>query len=225
MVSAGTKPARSRLASQAYREMRSAVNDGRLPAGSLVVEAEVATRLGISRTPVRQALRRLEVEGFLERDDRGRLFVHGLSRQEIRELFMVRQLLEAFGARLAATRISDEELERLEGLLSADIEASRVGDAEMLAESNHQMHSLIMEASRNRTLLQLVRDLRARVYGLSAFAVGRFEHRRRFLEDHTRLVRLLRDGDEDGVERLMEDHLALAMGVLIEGMPDAPDTP
>jgi DNA-binding GntR family transcriptional regulator len=217
---AGPDVGKSRLAAEAYRQIRSAVNDGRLRPKSQVVEAEVAQMLGISRTPVRQALRRLELEGFLERDDRGRLLVHGLSPQEVRELFVVRQLLESFGARLAATRISDPELDRLEDLLSADVEASRSGDAEVLAESNHNLHGLIMEASRNRALVQLVRDLRVRVYGLSAFAVGRIEHRRRFLEDHTRLVRLLRDGDEEAVAALMRDHLELAMQVLLEGMPE-----
>src|SRR3954454_2883152 len=110
--------ARARLAGQAYAEIRDAINDGRLDAGALVIEADVAEMLGISRTPVRQALRRLELEGFLERDGRGRLFVHGLTRQEIVDLFAVRQRLESFGARLAATRIADGELLRLEEVLS-----------------------------------------------------------------------------------------------------------
>jgi DNA-binding GntR family transcriptional regulator len=210
---------RPRLATEAYREIRAAINDGRLAPGSLVIEAEVAQTLQISRTPVRQALRRLEVEGFMERDGRGRLLVHGLSATEIRELFGVRMVLESYGARLAVSRISDDELRRLEELLLEDVDASERGDAADLAESNHRLHELIMEASRNRALIQLVRDLRVRVYGLAAFAVGRMEHRRHFLDDHTRLVRLLREGDEEQVATLMHDHLELAMNALLEDMP------
>lgn len=209
---------RSSLASQAYAEVRAAIIDGRLGAGSTIVEVEVASMLGISRTPVRQALRRLELEGRLERDERGRLFVHGLTRAEVVDLFTVRRLLEGYSARLAAHRISDEELERLERLLLADVEASRRGDAEGLAQSNERLHDLVLEASRSRALVAIVRELRGRVYGLNAFAVGGDEHRRTFLREHTLMVRLLREGDATGVERLIHDHLGLAQELVAEGL-------
>lgn len=179
--------------------------------------------LGISRTPVRQALRRLELEGRLERDERGRLFVHGLTRREVVDLFTVRRLLEGYSARLAAQRISDNELERLEALLLEDVEASRRGDAEELARSNERLHDFVLEASRNRTLVAIVRDLRGRVYGLNAFAVGGSAHRRHFLRDHTQMVRLLREGDADGVEELINDHLETAQELVAEGLADGED--
>lgn len=205
---------------EAYAEVRAAVTEGRLAPGSTVVEAEVASMLGISRTPVRQALRRLELEGYLERDDRGRLLVHGFTRREIVDLFTVRQLLEGYSGRLAALRISDDELERLEQLLLADVDASRRGNAEELARSNETLHDLVLEASRNRTLIEIVRELRGRVYGLNAFAVGGSQHRRRFLHDHTLMVRLLREGDAEAVERLLHDHLAAARELVAEGLEE-----
>jgi DNA-binding GntR family transcriptional regulator len=207
-----------RLATAAYSEVRAAVVDGRLAAGSIVVEADLAASLGISRTPIRQALRRLELEGYLQRDERGRLLVHGLTRKEVEDLFAVRQLLEGYGARLAAERISDAELERLEELLLADVDANRRGDAEELAVSNEQLHDLVLDASRNRTLVTVVRELRGRVYGLNAFAVGGAVHRHQFLEDHTQLVRLLREGDGIAAERLMHEHLGTAIEALAEGL-------
>ena len=209
---------RSSLANQAYAEVREAIIEGRLPAGSTIVEADVAWMLGISRTPVRQALRRLELEGRLERDDRGRLFVHALTRREVVDLFTVRRLLEGYSGRLAAQRISDDELDRLERLLLADVEASRRGDAEELADSNERLHDLVLEASRSRTLVAIVRELRGRVYGLNAFAVGGGEHRRTFLREHTLMVRLLREGDANGIERLIHDHLGLAQELMAEGL-------
>jgi DNA-binding GntR family transcriptional regulator len=214
---------RSSLAGQAYAEVRAAIIDGRLPAGSTIVEAEIASMLGISRTPVRQALRRLELEGRLERDDRGRPFVHGLTHREVVDLFTVRRLLEGYSARLAAQRISDDELEQLERLLLADVEASRRGNADELAQSNERLHDLVLEASRSRTLVAIVRELRGRVYGLNAFAVGTDEHRRTFLREHTLMVRLLREGDAAGVERLIKDHLGLAQELVAEGLEDPSD--
>jgi DNA-binding GntR family transcriptional regulator len=216
---------RSPLAAEAYAEVRAAIIEGRLPSGSTVVEAEVASMLGISRTPVRQALRRLELEGYLERDERGRLFVHGLTRREVADLFTVRSLLEGYSARLAAVRISDEELERLEGRLLDDVEASRSGDPERLALSNEALHDLVLEASRNRTLVDIVRELRGRVYGLSAFAVGTSDHRRRFLREHTLMVRLLREGDAEGAEQLITAHLAAARELVAEGLANGSGVP
>jgi DNA-binding GntR family transcriptional regulator len=160
------------LGEQAYEELRSAIVTQRLPSGTPLVEADVTTSLGVSRTPVREALRRLELEGYLERDDSSRLFVRRMTVEQLDEAFVVRELLEAFATRLAAERIADAELERLDILLAADVAALEAGDVEELARLNEQIHGVVREASRNRTLSQVLRALRGRVFGLTAFAVG-----------------------------------------------------
>jgi DNA-binding transcriptional regulator YhcF (GntR family) len=121
------------LGEQAYEELRSAIVMQRLASGTPLVEADVTTSLGVSRTPVREALRRLELEGYLERDDSSRLFVRRMTVEQLDQAFLVRELLEAFAARLAAERIADAEIERLETLLAADVGALEAGDVEQLA--------------------------------------------------------------------------------------------
>lgn len=212
---------RSSLAEQAYLELRASIVDGRHSPGSILVEDEVAHLLGISRTPTRLALRRLELEGYLERDDRGRLHVHRLTAKDLIDLFFVRTLLEGYAARLAADRIADEELDELESLVGRDIAAAKRADFVALSDLNERMHRLVLRASRNRTLYQTVEELRSRVYGLSAFAVGSPRDRRQFAEDHAAILRHLRDGDAAAAEHVVTAHLAKARDLLVDGVMQA----
>lgn len=213
--------ARSPLADEACLEIRAAIVDGRLAAGRPIGEDELAAQLGVSRTPTRMALRRLELEGYLERDARGRLLVHGLSAEELGDLFLVRSRLEAYAARLAAERISDDELQELEQLVQWDLGASTRTDFGELADLNDRLHGLVLRAARNRTLVETVTDLRRRVFGLSAFAVGSPEDRHDFVEDHAELLWCIRDGDGSGAERVVVAHLGRARDLLLEGIEDA----
>lgn len=211
---------RSSLADQAYEELRAAIATERLPPGSTVVEADLAESLGVSRTPVRETLRRLELEGYLERDPGGKLVVHALTREELAELFAVRELLEGYATRLAADRISDAELATMDDLLRADLHALRQRDVDRLARINEELHGLVVEASRNRTLSQIVESIRGRFHGLSAFAVGRTGDQKRFVQEHAEMVRLLRSGDGEAAEELVREHLRTARDILLEGLEE-----
>lgn len=210
------------LADGAYEELRSAIVGGRLTPGTLVVETDLAQMLGVSRTPVREALLRLELEGYLVRQSGGRLVVHWHTKKGLDDLYLVRELLEGYAARLAASRISDQELDQMDALLEADIEAYRHHRIEQLAQLNEQIHGLFLEASRNRTLKDLVAELRERIHGLALFVVGRGEDQQRFVQDHAELAQLLREGDGEGAEALIRRHIRSAEDVLLEGL-DAPD--
>ncbi len=209
---------RSLLTDRAYGELRSAIIAERLAPGTVVIEAELVTTLGVSRTPVREALHCLELEGYLGRDEAGRLVVHVLTREELAEIFLVRELLEGFAARQAAARISDAELDRMEELLTADLEALKHRSVERLAGVNEDIHGLVLEACRNRALRDMVKSLRGRVYGLGAFAVGGTQDQRRFVEQHAAIFRLLRNGDGEGAEALVRRHLRTARDLLLAGL-------
>jgi len=160
------------LAQRAYRELRNAIIDRRIVPGETVLEAEVGTMLRMSRTPVREALHHLELEGYIVRDAASRLVVNRPTPTDVTEIFVVRELLEGDAVRLAASRISDDELARLEELIAADRQALRRRRFDELAGLNDEIHGLIMAASRNRTLSELLGNLRGRILGLNAFAVG-----------------------------------------------------
>jgi DNA-binding GntR family transcriptional regulator len=212
---------RPSLADQVYAELRSAIASGDLTPGSPVVEAALAAMLSVSRTPVREALRRCELEGYLMRDSGGRLYVYRPTAEEMRQVFVCRELLETYALRLAVERISDEELARLDELVAADRRALEADAMDDLAALNEQIHGLLVTASRNRTLESLMHGLTGRAYGLRMFAVGGADERARFVDDHARLARLVRDGDAAAGEALIRSHLAAARDLLAAGLEEA----
>lgn len=211
--------ARPALADQAYAAIRDAILDRRFVPGVTLVENELATMLGVSRTPVREALSRLQLEGFVSRDEAtGSLRVVRLTLAQIRDLFGIRILLERQAARLAAERISDTEIADLEALVERDRAALRRGDVTELATINQEFHDVILVAGRNRMLFELLQRLRTRLTGLMAFAVGTRDDRRRFVDEHAEMTRLLREGDANRVDALVQHHLEIARDLLLVGM-------
>jgi DNA-binding GntR family transcriptional regulator len=209
---------RQSLADQVYAELRSAIAGGALPLRSPVVESAVAAMLNVSRTPVREALRRCELEGYLKREPGGHLVVQRPTVEQMRDVFLCRELLETYAVRLAAERISDEELDRLDELIAADRRALAANAMEDLASLNEQIHGLTVRASRNRTLEAMLSGLPGRAYGLHTFAVGTEQDRARFVADHGQLAELLRDGDGDAAETLVRAHLETARDLLVAGL-------
>lgn len=214
---------RSPVAEDAYRRLRAAITEQRLEPGMPLIENDLARALGISRTPIREALSRLELEGFAARDGGGRLAVLRLTPEQITDLFAVRMLLEGYGAELAAERISDAELDELDALLRRDEQALADGDFERLAELNQQIHDITLAASRNRVLVDLVTSLRQRLVGITAFAVGEAADRERFVRQHAELVALIREGDGVAAAALIRAHLAHARDLLLQGLDDLED--
>lgn len=207
---------RSTLADRAYEELRMAITGGAIPQGDVLLETELARMLGASRTPVREALMRIELEGYARRDDRGRLVVGEFTRAEYLDWFVVRRLIEEYAVRLACERISDRELRELESLITADAVALLEANVSQLASLNEQIHELLFRASRNRGLTDLVRRLRGRVYGMSAFAVGGAEAQKAFVEEHAELLHLLREGSADAAAQVIVRHMERARRLLAE---------
>jgi DNA-binding GntR family transcriptional regulator len=202
------------LSAKVYEELRRAVAAGELAPGTPLLEANLAQRWAVSRTPIREALVRIELEGYAGHDERGRLVVRTSTRSEISDWFLIRRLLETYAVRLATERISDPELRELDGLISTDAVALREERADRLAALNEHIHDLIYGASRNRVLVELVRRLRGRVYGISAFAVGGMAEQRAFVEDHAALARHLRAGAAEEAARVIGSHLERARELL-----------
>jgi DNA-binding GntR family transcriptional regulator len=145
------------LTSEVYHKVRDAIRKGTLSIGERVTEADLAARFGVSRTPVRDAIVRLEADGLLTNEPRRGLIITDLSHQQIVELYFMREVLEGAAARQAAQSASDIELRTIAEI--AESEAEHLGDFDALGEINVKFHQMIMLAAHNRYLLRSLSQL------------------------------------------------------------------
>lgn len=154
----GTTPTRD-LGESAYARIRAAIRDGSLAPGERLTEVDLATRFGVSRTPVRQAIARLEAEGLLTHEPRRGLTVTRPNHQQVVELYVMREILEGAAARLAAQHASETEIAAMAEIVER--EPTAFGDATTLAAENLRLHGLLYLAAHNRYLLRSLEQLGA----------------------------------------------------------------
>jgi DNA-binding GntR family transcriptional regulator len=147
-----------------FDAVREAIIDGVLRPGERLMESQLAEQLGVSRTPVREAIRKLELEGFVVMIPRKGAYVAGISLKDIADVFEVRAALEALATVLAAERITEEELEELERILVRKAEIIEQQEIELFIESDKKFHEILYRASRNQRLIQILTNLQDEVH-------------------------------------------------------------
>ena len=191
----------------AYGLILEAIDVGIYKPGSRLVESELAERFGVSRTPIREALQRLETQSLLTRDGRS-LIVASLDHNQMAELYVVRTELEGLAARLAAQHASVEEVNVLQQMVDAD--RMRVSDAPALARSNKRFHKQLHLASHNRFLVQQL-DLVYRSMALLATTSLAVEGRGPVaLDEHQAIVTAISDRDGALAYEAVKQHLSQA---------------
>ncbi len=197
----------------AYDLILEAIDTGVYRPGSRLVESELAERFGVSRTPIREALQRLETQSLLTRDGRS-LIVASLDHAQTAELYVVRQELEGLAAKLAAKHAAEEEIEVLRQMVEDD--RALLDDPQALARANRRFHNQIHLASHNRYLVQqldLVYRSMALLARTSLAAAGRGE---KALEEHAAIVDAIANGDGERAAQALKDHLSIAFVVRLK---------
>ncbi|HEX6939643.1 MAG TPA: GntR family transcriptional regulator [Longimicrobiales bacterium] len=193
-------PART-LADQVYHVVRRRILERTLRPGEFVREQELSSALGVSRTPVREALGRLASEGFLERIPHHGFRVPSDSLAELLELYPIVSALEIVASRLALPRLDAEDIEALEACNRRLRGALHGDDLETASEINHEFHDIICEKSGNRRLIDMLRDLRSQVARLEARCYSSREQSERSVREHDEIIRLVERGEfEEAVE-------------------------
>lgn len=195
------------LSEEAYDALRAAILGGRLQPGARIVEADIARQMTTSRSPVREAVRKLEHEGLLEYVPRRGTIVVGLSHDEVADAYQLRAHLEAYGARLAATRASEAQLAHLLEMIERMRECASSHDLEGLVAADVEFHRSVCDASGSPRLLQawetlnparwtLVSGLRATDLSLEQIA-----------ERHWPILAALRAHSPDNAETIIRNHI------------------
>lgn len=198
---------RKPLGGQVYENLKRAIVHGEFKPSSRIVETRMATALGISRTPVREAIHKLEREGFIRRDPKGGFFVAGLTLADIEETFGIRSVLESYAARLAAVKHRPEDLKPLERKLEEYQAQLDRGELWALPKINTEFHDLLYGLSRSPRLIRMISDLRDQIYRFRKAILKVEEMARTSNHDHREMLALIRKRDGEGVERIVKAHI------------------
>lgn len=195
----------------AYRHIRSAIQGGQLKPGERLREVELAESIGLSRTPIREALARLESEGLIVHDATRGIMVAELDYSMVTELYYMREVLEGTAARLTAQHASEVEISILEDLCR-QYEAA-LGNEEQLAISNRQFHDTLYRCSHNRYLVNMLTVLHDALSLLGSTTLGNPERAAETLKEHEAVVDAIRNRDADGAEQALRAHIRAAQKV------------
>lgn len=197
----------TRHLTDAYSLILEAIDVGVYKPGDRLVESELAERFGVSRTPIREALQRLETQSLLTRDGRS-LIVASLDHNQLAELYCVRSELEGLAARLAARHATVEEIRLLRAMVEED--RALINDPQALSRANKRFHKQIHLASHNRYLVQQL-DLVHRSMALLATTSLSFDGRgSQTLDEHSAIVEAIAVSDGDAAYKALKEHISRA---------------
>jgi len=203
-ASSNDLPVRGRV----YEYLKTAILSGRLYPGEKLTEEHLAEKIGVSRTPVREALHKLESEGLIKPRKKRGFFVSGDSKEEVEELFEIRSIMEGYALRVVSERISDELLERLSGFIEKAEKAlgnRRIDEVFRLNTRFHDtLHSIVAD---KRQLHRLMVDIRKYVLRYRKDTLKYPDGVKRAVEGHRKIIMALQLRDPDLCERVMREHI------------------
>jgi DNA-binding GntR family transcriptional regulator len=194
---------RTNLNSQIYQILKEMIADQRFNPGSYINVEKLTHELGVSRTPIWEAIRRLEQEGIVVHTPHKGVKVRELTREMALELYVVREALESLSARLGAGSATPETVARMESCLAEQALIVEQVDAVAYSRSDHEFHLLIYESSGNKLLKEVLEGLRYKALPL-AFRMGPYFEE--FLGFHRKILRAFRQNDGQAAEEAMRCH-------------------
>jgi DNA-binding GntR family transcriptional regulator len=204
-----------------FETLRDAIIQGKLKPGERLMEIQLAEEMGVSRTPVREAMRKLELEGLIVMVPRKGAYVAGISVKDIVDIFEVRAALESLAAGLAAERITEEELEELERALVQISEAGSNIDAVVRTDTG--FHEIIYRASRNQRLLQIITNLQEHIQRFRTTSLSRPGRTKTAIEEHRQIVEAISERNVELAQALAREHIENAEQSLLSALREATD--
>lgn len=190
-----------------FNTLRQAILKGELEPGERLMEIQLAERLGVSRTPIREAIRKLELEGLVLMIPRKGAEVAEISEKSLREVLEVRRSLEELAIELACQRITPEELTALEEAENRFARAVEDGEVMAIAESDENYHELIYQATANDRLVQILNNLREQMYRYRLEYIKDEDRRQILVVEHEHILRAVRRRDIADAKSAVREHI------------------
>lgn len=199
----GYKP----LGNIVYESLKESILNGSLKPGEKLMESRIAEDLGVSRTPVREAIRKLEKEKYVKMIPRKGAYVEDLTMEDILEVLEIRIVLEGLASKLAARNISDEMKDRIRKNIESFDNASSELDRKELISLDEKFHHIIYQSSGNKKLNEIVRELQDQFQRFRLSYFNELSSYMKLANSHNKLYQAIIDGDEEAAEKYAIEHI------------------
>lgn len=193
-----------------FETLRSAIIRGVLQPGERLMENELAVQMGVSRTPVREAIRKLELEGFVKIIPRKGTYVAELSSQDVQEIYEIRAALESLACGLAAERATKHEIAAMEQYLLEENDYLLLEDIFLTVKTDVGLHELIYQATRNEKIMDIMCNLKEQLYRLRSTSIVLPGRKEKSLMEHREIVQAIAARKIELARRLGREHIVHA---------------
>lgn len=196
------------LRGQVFDKIRSDILNGKYKRGEELVESSIGKELGISRTPVREAIRQLELEGLVQLVPNKGAFVTGISEKDVRDIYLIRARLEGLAARMAAKNITPELLDAMEETVVLSEYHAKKEHYEQVCEMDSKFHKLLYKASGSRILEHTLTDFHQYVQRVRMASIMKKRRMEKLNDEHDAILTAIREHDEEKAELVATRHIS-----------------
>lgn len=195
------------LREMVYEELKMQILTGAIVPGTRMMEVELAQEMGVSRTPIREAIRKLEKEGLVTIEPRRGAYASQISTSDMVEILEVRQNMEGLAAFFAASRMQPEKMEELKNASSKYNEAVASGDIESMIKYDTKFHRVIVESCNNKILLQMIEQLQELVLRFRYIYYDNFKRAENMPEEHAVIMNAIANKDAEAARQAADIHI------------------
>ncbi len=190
-----------------FNTLRQAILRGELKPGERLMEIQLANKLGVSRTPIREAIRKLELEGLVLMIPRKGAEVAEFTEKSLRDVLEVRRALEELAVELVCEKITDEQIQDLKDAAEEFKESLKDGDITRIAEADVKFHDVIYMATDNQKLIQLLNNLREQMYRYRVEYLKRSDFHQQLIDEHEEIIETIESGQKDRAVQVVCQHV------------------
>lgn len=204
------------LRGRVFYQLKNDILNGKYHIGENLIETKLSDEMGVSRTPIREALRQLELEGLVQSIPNKGVIVRGISEQDVEDICTIRMMIEGLAARWAAEKITDEELDELKEAVELEEFYTGKNGTEQLLKFDSKFHDIIFRASKSKPLMQMLSTFHHYIQSARNLSLGSPGRAQKVLEEHKAILQAIIEHDADKAERLTTEHVKNASINLIK---------
>lgn len=195
------------LSSRVFSQLQNDILNGEYQPGDSLIETKLSEELGVSRTPIREAIRQLELEGLVRSIPNKGAVVKGISAKDIEDIYTIRMLIEGLAARWATEKITPEELKELKEAAELEEFYTAKNDLNHLLHFDSRFHDIIFKASKSKPLMHTLSTFHHYVQRARSMSLNSPERAQKALEEHKAILKAIIEGDAEKAERLTTEHV------------------